>query len=109
MAPFSPSRWLRRFFWAGQLLSNSRPNLTPRRRRGRTSPPPWLESLEDRITPATLPAPIVNNVGLQSLPFTYPTNAPANYPLIDAQVLVDPSNSQHVVAVASYDPVAPNN
>src|SRR5687768_14768347 len=66
-----------------------------------------LEPLEDRTAPATLPAPIITNPDI--LPITYPNDGtPATDPMQNAQIAMDPLNPAHMVAAASYNPVAPS-
>src|SRR5262245_594906 len=94
-----------RFSWGQWLRSLSRPRVQPIRTTRRALRHVQLEALEDRTAPAALPAPVVGNPTVLTTSFANPQG---NHPLTDAQILVDPRNPQHVVAVASYNPTAPN-
>ncbi len=97
MAFFNWSRWLR---------SVSERKVKTYRRRKPRSIRPNIETLEERTVFSTLPAPLVSNQQTLTTAFGNPI---ANHPLIDAQVAIDPTDSNDVVASASYNPTAPSN
>ena len=63
---------------------------------------PSVEALEDRTLPSVIPAAIPGNQ--QQLKTGFP-DPQGNHPLTGAQVAIDPTNPQDLVAVASYNPV----
>src|SRR5579863_5910839 len=88
------------FDWPSWLRSLRRPKaktLRSKRSGYRLS----LEALEDRTLLSVIPAAIVGNQ--QQLPAAFP-DPQANHPLTGAQIAIDPTNPQDLVAVASSDP-----
>src|ERR1051326_6163087 len=92
---FSWTRWLRSLF-------RRRTRMPQRRRPDRLRL--CFESLEDRTLLSVLPVPQVSEQ--QQLPTNF-LNPQANHPLIVAQIGMDPTNPQRLVAVASYNPPTP--
>src|SRR6266540_849284 len=91
------------FNWSRWVRSRQVTRLTTVRNRPSRRLRPGFETLEDRTLLSSLPAPVVIDGSQDSFPFTFPTNNPALYPLIDAQIAVNPLNPNKLVAVASYD------
>src|SRR4051812_47684447 len=95
------------FNWASWLRSGRRSQVaTYRKKRSRLTRRLNLELLEERTLPSTLPAALISNQ--KALPTVF-ANPQSSHPLFDAQVAIDPTNSLHMVAAASYDPTGPTN
>ncbi|MFO0841894.1 MAG: proprotein convertase P-domain-containing protein [Gemmataceae bacterium] len=89
--------------WARWLRSLSRPQTKTIRKNRAAEYYLRLEPLEDRLAPATLPVPVITSPA-SPLPTSF-GSPQGDHPLSDAQIVVDPRNAQHLVAVASYNPI----
>ena len=80
-------------FWDNDRKTRRKPNKNPSVAASRR---PLLEVLEDRLSPATLSAPIVQN----TYPLLSPTGGTLNT-MYNPQVAVDPTNPNNIVVVAN--------